>query len=280
MTLPQRSLRARIRPRALLPLLAAAGLAASGCGSAQLDGMEAQLADIQRQVLQIQKQTSSKEEVQALQADAAEQGRNLLKAQADIQLELQSLASLIEQLEGKLEDTNQRLAQLSQQIAATNQSLKSMRAAPELGGGGPGTAGPVSGSAPADPATLYQTSYNDYLRGNYDLAILGFRQYLESYSNTDLADNASYWIGESYYRQRRFQDAIREFDQVVSQYPNSDKVPSALLRKGYAYLELGEQSKGVVQLQNVIRRYPRSDEANLARQQLTTLGIDPAQPGR
>lgn len=269
--------------RALLPWLAAAGLAATslaaaGCGSAQLDSMESQLADIQRQVLQIQKQTSSKEEVQALQADAAEQGRNLLKAQADIQLELQSLASLIEQLEGKLEDTNQRLAQLSQQIAATNQSLKSMRAAPEMEG--PGTAGPVTGTAPADPTTLYQTAYNDYLRGNYDLAILGFRQYLESFSNTDLADNASYWIGESYYRQRRFQDAIREFDQVVSEYPDSDKVPSALLRKGYAYLELGEQSRGVVQLQNVIRRYPRSDEANLARQQLATLGIDPAQPGR
>jgi len=117
------------------------------------------------------------------------------------------------------------------------------------------------------------------LRGNYDLAILGFRQYLESFGGTDLADNASYWIGESYYRQKRFQDAIREFDAVVSQYPNSDKVASALLRKGYAYLELGEQSKGVVQLQNVIRRYPKSDEANLARQQLGSLGIDPGQTG-
>jgi len=93
------------------------------------------------------------------------------------------------------------------------------------------------------------------------------------------ADNAAYWIGECYYRQQRYADAIREFDSVVEQYPNSDKVASAVLRKGYAHLQLGEQSKGVVQLQNVIRRYPKSDEANLARQQLKSLGIDPAQAG-
>jgi tol-pal system protein YbgF len=264
-----------------LTALAAAMVAAAGCGSSQLDGMEQQLADIQRQVLQIQKQGSSKDEVVGLQTTTAEQSRNLLKAQADIQLELQSLSSLIEQLEGKLEDTNYRLAQLSQQIAATNQQIKGLRpsdaAPPPPGGGGGG--GPIPGNAAADPETLYRTSYNDYLRGNYDLAILGFRQYLESFGSTDLADNASYWIGESYYRQKRFQDAIREFDAVVSQYPNSDKVASALLRKGYAYLELGEQSKGVVQLQNVIRRYPKSDEANLARQQLSGLGIDPGQTG-
>ncbi len=268
------------RHRHLLPL-AALALAATACGSSQLDSMEQQLADIQRQVLQIQKQGSSKEEVAGLQTQAAEQGRNLLKAQADIQLELQSLSSLIEQLEGKLEDTNYRLAQLSQQIAATNQQIKGLRpgdASPAPGGA---TGGPVpgNGNAAADPETLYRTAYNDYLRGNYDLAILGFRQYIESFGSTDLADNASYWIGESYYRQKRFQDAIREFDNVVNQYPNSDKVASALLRKGYAYLELGEQSKGVVQLQNVIRKFPRSDEANLARQQLTTLGIDPGQSG-
>jgi tol-pal system protein YbgF len=273
-------MKARVRLLSLTAL-AAVMVAAAGCGSSQLDSMEQQLSDIQRQVLQIQKQSSSKEEVAGLQTTTAEQSRNLLKAQADIQLELQSLSSLIEQLEGKLEDTNYRLAQLSQQIAATNQQIKGLRPSdappPPPGGGGAG--GPIPGNAAADPETFYRTSYNDYLRGNYDLAILGFRQYLESFGSTDLADNASYWIGESYYRQKRFQDAIREFDAVVSRYPNSDKVASALLRKGYAYLELGEQSKGVVQLQNVIRRYPKSDEANLARQQLSGLGIDPGQTG-
>ena len=74
------------------------------------------------------------------------------------------------------------------------------------------------------------------MRGNYDLAVLGFRQYLESFPDTELADNASYWIGESYYSQGKYQQAIREFDGILRRYPRSDKLASGLLKKGYAYL--------------------------------------------
>jgi len=61
----------------------------------------------------------------------------------------------------------------------------------------------------------------------------------------------------------------------LNRYPRSDKVPSAALKKGYAHLELGERSQGVVQLQYVVRQFPNSDEANLARQRLRELGVDP-----
>ena len=126
----------------------------------------------------------------------------------------------------------------------------------------------------SDPKSLYPTAYNDCLRSNYDLAVLGFRQYLESFPDTELADNASYWIGESYYSQGKYQQAIREYDSILRRYPRSDKLASALLKKGYAYLELGQREQGEVQLQHVIREYPSTDEANLARQRLRELGID------
>jgi tol-pal system protein YbgF len=260
---------------ASLPRLSAAivlVLGAGACSSNQLTSIENQLADVQRQMLQIQKQTSTKDEIAELQQEAGAQTRNLLRAQADIQQELQTVSGLIQQLEGKLEDTNYRIAQLSQQIAATNQELKAFRAVPGVEGPRPGAGLPGAG---ADPESLYQTAYNDYLRGNFDLAILGFRQYLETFPTTDLADNAAYWIGESYYRQGKFGEAVRELDTVLNQYPSSDKTASALLRKGYAHVEMGEQAKGVVHFQHVIRRFPGSDEANLARQQLLALGIDP-----
>jgi tol-pal system protein YbgF len=256
-----------------LPIATLLAVTAGACSSSQLTSIEAQLADVQRQVLQIQKQTSTKDEIAELQQEAGSQTRNLLRAQADIQQELQTVSGLIQQLEGKLEDTNYRLSQLSQQIAATNQELKAFRAVPGIESPRPGSG--LAGSGGEDPEALYQTSYNDYLRGNFDLAILGFRQYLESFPNTDLADDAGYWIGESYYRQGKLNEAIRELDAVLNQYPNSNKTASALLRKGFAHLELGEQAKGVVHFQHVLRRFPSSDEANFARQQLIGLGIDP-----
>jgi tol-pal system protein YbgF len=272
-------------------------LSATGCVTPQdIEGLNTQLADIQRQVLQIQKQAPSKEEVSSqvstLGTNLGRQMESLLKTEADMQVKLQDLSSQIDELQAKLEDTNYRLAQLSQQIAATNQELKSFRSLPPSPvpegtvGGDPQQPVPPGGNTPppqnpgggggtgADPQSLYNSAYNDYLKGSYDLALREFQEYLDNFPATDLADNATYWIGECYYRQRRFRQAVDQFDAVLERYPRSDKVAAATLKKGYAHLELGERSQGVVQLRHVIRQYPTSDEANLARQRLREIGVD------
>ncbi len=267
-----------------------AALAATGCVSSQdIEGLQSQLSDIQRQMLQLQKQAQeapSKQEVATLGSNVGQQMQGLLRTEADMQVKLQDLSGQIEALQAKLEDTNYRLSQLSQQIAATNQDFKSFRsqpaaAAPPPDGGAapppqqPQPPAPNGGAgAGIDPKSLYDAAYNDYLKGNFDLGVREFQEYLANFPSTDLSDNAAYWIGESYYRQRRFRQAIEQFDVVLNRYPKGDKVPSALLKKGYSYLELGERPQGVVQLQHVVRQYPTSDEANLARQRLREVGVD------
>ncbi|MGH9363276.1 MAG: tol-pal system protein YbgF [Thermoanaerobaculia bacterium] len=268
----------RLRPLALSGLLAAA-LAAAGCVStSDIEALGSQISDVQRQLLQLQTQAPSKQEVANFEAQVGEQMQNLLKTEADMQVKLAELSSQIEQLQAKLEDTNYRLAQLSQQIAATNQELRSFRSAPPppADGTGDGGGAPQSpGSAPGgDPRSLYNAAYNDYLKGNYDLAARGFQEYLTQFPTTDLADNATYWIGEVYYRQGKYRQAIDQYEEVLERYPRSDKAASALLKKGYAHLELGERSAGVSRLRQVVREYPASDEANLARQRLRELGVD------
>jgi len=274
------------RSRLLLALSLAAALAAGGCvSSTDIESLESQLNEIQRQILQVQREAPSKEEVTSLEASVGRQMEQLLRSEADMGVRLQELSQQIEQLEAKLDDTNYRLAQLSQAIAATNQELKGFRNAPPVyypppgsgGEGEPGTEGGNPGGSPTrppttDPGSLYQAAYNDYLRGNYDIAVRQFAEYLRSFPDTELADNAVYWIGECYYRQRRFRQAIEQFDEVINRYSRSDKLPSAVLKKGYAHLELGERSQGVVQLRYVVREYPNSDEANLARDRLREIG--------
>lgn len=263
-------------------VLSAAALLGGGCvSSTDIESLHGQVADVQRQVLQLQKYGSSKQEMEQLQASVSAEMQSLLKSEADMQVELAALSSQIAQLEGKLEDTVYSLNQLSQQIAATNQELKATRGSGrDLGtpplAGEPTSAASSSGAAgtDSDPQTLYQTAYNDYLRGNYDLAILGFRQYLDRFPDTELSDNATYWIGECHFSQGNQQQAIDEFDNVLNRYPRSDKLASALLKKGYAYLEIGQRAQGIVQLQHVMREYPGTDEANLARQRLVNLGVD------
>jgi len=246
----------------------------AGCvSSTDIETLRNQILELQRQVQTLQVQGSSKQEVADLQTSIQQQTDRLMKAEADMRVDLGNLSGQLDELQGKLDDTNFRISQLSQQIASANQDLKAVRnaTAPTGPAAVPGGAG---AAAAADPETLYQTAYSDYLRGAYDLALLGFRQYLEAYPDTDLADNAVYWIGECRYRQQRFAEAITEYDRVLQQWPRSDKTASALLKKGYAQLELGRRSDAIDQLNKVVKTFPNSDEANLARQKLQSLGVD------
>jgi tol-pal system protein YbgF len=111
------------------------------------------------------------------------------------------------------------------------------------------------------------------MRGNYDLAASGFGEYLARYPNTELADNAQYWIGECYDAQEKPQEALEAFTVVLEKYPNSDKAAAAQLKKGLIYLKMGDQGQGVVNLQYVVYEHPGTREADLAREQLRSLGL-------
>ncbi len=123
-------------------------------------------------------------------------------------------------------------------------------------------------SAPS-PGELYKNALNDYTRGNYDLAVTGFRNYIALYPGTSLRPNAQYWLGEAFYSQKSYEQAIKEFDLFVKQYPQNSKVASAMLKKGYAHLELGDKSQARTVLNGLLKRFPQTQEAKLAKERLS-----------
>lgn len=123
----------------------------------------------------------------------------------------------------------------------------------------------------ASPLQAYYTAYSDYIKGNYSLAIAGFRDFYEKNKNSPMADNALYWIGECYYSQGRYEDAIREFDNLITNYPKADNILAAYLKKGYALIELRRYLEAKSVLKELIQKAPLSEEAKLAEQKLKTL---------
>jgi tol-pal system protein YbgF len=245
------------------------------CTSSQeLTDVRSQLQDLHVEILQLQKQSPTKDELTELGQSITEQIAALIRSEDTSQAKLNELTGHVAALETKLKDTNFRLTQLVQQIAAANEELQAVRSATETARR---VAPPPPQSAaadPTDPQALYESAYNDYVRGNYDLAILSFKNYVEDNPKADLADKAAYWLGECYYRQGNHQLAIDQFDAVLTRFENSDKRPSALLRKGYAYFDLGQRAQGIIQLQNVLCEHAGTDEGHLARGRLEELGID------
>ena len=272
-------------PRGSAVLAALSLLGGVGCVSSDdIEGLHGRLNEIEKEIQSLERKSSSKEEVARLNQSVSQQTTQLLKSNADTGIRLGELTTQMERLEAKLEDTNRRLAQLSQQIAETQTQtqtqgdLSRMRQPGTVPGAAPDDGAPpdatVAGGPRPSPQELYDAAYADYTKGRYALAIQGFQEYLDLYPNTDVSDNAQYWIGESHYAQKKHREAIADFQKLQKSWPKSDKAAAALLKRGYSLLELGQKADGVVQLQYVIHEHPTSEEARLARTRLRTIGVE------
>lgn len=124
-----------------------------------------------------------------------------------------------------------------------------------------------------DPQELYQAARADYARGAHALAVAGFEEFLQFFPDSDLADNARYWIGEARYAEGRHADALAAFTDLVRLHPDSDKVPDAEYKRALCQLQLNEIADGILQLQRVRDVYPDTAAARLARQKLESLGL-------
>jgi tol-pal system protein YbgF len=271
-----------------LLVVTAAALAAAGCVStSDFEASQRQISELQEELANIKRTASSKEEVQNVNVRIAEQTEMLLKSNATLVAKVAEMDNRIQTTQGTVEQATYRLDQISTQLSQTRRQMEDLQAnvtaaatrAAAADAAAPAPSGgemtvPAAPVTTADPMETYQAAYRDYQRGNFDLAIEGFRDFLSTAANSDLADNASYWIGESLFSQKKYREAIGQFDAVVNKYPKSDKVPGALLKKGYSYISIGERAQGVVQLQYVVHEHPRSQEASLARQRLKQLGIE------
>jgi tol-pal system protein YbgF len=110
-----------------------------------------------------------------------------------------------------------------------------------------------------------------YDSGDYDSAITLFSAFLEKYPKQQLAANAMYWLGESYYSIEEYRKAIKEFERITWKYPNSAKAPDAQFKLGLSYLKLGDKFLARQELEKVKRQYPNYERMNQVNSYLSGL---------
>jgi len=223
-----------------------------------LDELKAEVIVLERQVRTMQETTDKNSgQLNALITQIVDNVNAIRQAQSRVSegssSALQSVTGLSEQLSA----TNQRIDRVSEQLAQLKKLVENLPKLPTF-----------TEITPGNPDQLFAAAYGDYSKGNYPLAISEFRQYVETYPSSEMADNAQYWIGEVFFAQKKFNEAIAEFDKVSLMFPKGDKVPAARFKKGMALVELGQSDAARAEFQALIRAYPRSNEAVLARQQL------------
>jgi tol-pal system protein YbgF len=228
-------------------LVAALGLASS-CASPQLGLLRSGL-DSLRTVVDTMKTRDSVTYVALvdLKRQVADQREILLSTRASTGTTSQQVNDQMSRLEGRLDEVLGRFTQVTQRI-------------------------PPPSVAPAatqgDPNQLYDQANQDLTQGRYALALQGFRDFVRRYPSGELADNAQYGVGESFFAQSRFDSAAVEYARVESGWPSGDRVPAALYKLGLSREKLGQDDAAKKTFEDLVKRFPNSGEAQLARERL------------
>ncbi len=140
----------------------------------------------------------------------------------------------------------------------------------------PGAAAPAPAPAPMGPveateSDLYNRAKQALDAGSPAEARELFTDFLDKFPKSGNADNAMFWIGETYYQEKLFPKSILEYQKVIEKYPKGNKVPAALLKQGMAFFELKDQGNARLMWNELIRRFPKSKEAGIAKKKMDSI---------
>jgi tol-pal system protein YbgF len=232
------------------------------------------------------------ETLKAITGRIDDQAASSRKTAADNKLLIDNVAEGVRILREKADDTNVRLSTVSQELDAVRQAVSSMPStAPSLSAGlestapsgSEGAASPngttgapggaaAGGQAPLiSPQKMFDNAYSDYTAGHYDIAIIGFTQFINSFPRHDKADDAQLNIGQSLYGAGQYAEAAAAFQKVITNYPQADSVPVAYYKLGMTYEQLKQFDAARKAFETVIQKYPTAYDAILAKQRLDSL---------
>jgi tol-pal system protein YbgF len=253
----------------------------TGCASqSDIRILEDRVNALERQNLELQQQTA--ENIDAKASALRTQSASLHAATDQVRNEIQVL-------NGKLEETRYQLAEqtraseyLDRRVGRIEEKLNLpvLKDAPRpsssgnmsLPGAPPAAAQPPAAAAgPASENELYTLAKQAFDRGDYQEARDGFQKLLLQYPKAKNANNAQFWIGETFYRQKEYEQAILEYQTAIEKYPGGNKVQASLLKQGFAFAGMGDKANARLILQELIEKYPDSSEAKIARQKMSTL---------
>jgi tol-pal system protein YbgF len=278
---------------ALAIVVSAAGASPAAAADKAHQQLMAEIRMLQEQNLQLQQLVGGlADTLKSVTSKLDDQTGANRKGFADQKLLIDNVAEGVRVLREKADDTNVRLSSVTQELDAVRQAIASMPVPapapapgfdPSAAGGAqppPSATGSPAPTVPAgpgpspqlvSPAKMFDNAYSDYIAGQYDIAILGFNTFINSFPKSDKADDAQLNIGQALYGSGKFREAVEAFQKVIANYPQSDSVPLAYYKMGLTYVELKQPDLARRAFETVIQKYPADYNAILAKQRLDSL---------
>jgi len=243
--------------RATLILVGAGLLALSGCAP-QFDRIEEAVLRNGQEIERLQReQTLLRQQVEAIDTLLRFDQDAGMTADARGSAKLGHLSQKIDQLIQKLDDN----ASFTRNLSARVDLLTTRAGVSPLGA-------PAAGELPEEGRAVFRAALRDRSRGESELARQGFRDFLERHGQSELSDDARYWLAELDYADGRHAAALTAFQSLLATWPATELAPAAELKIGYCQFALGQEAQARETLARLIDRHPDAEEAALARERL------------
>ena len=249
----------------------------------RLESLEAQNYDLRQRL---------KDSMSDLSKTRGSTEKNLRSKYAGVNVSIDNLRQELQQVNGRIEEIDyllnrkltqydedakkrqERLEELSLSVAKSEKQISQLEQYLSIEGKPvPPSAivAPVPGkTSPAAPTAkqLYNDGRQAFDNGKMDKSRQLFLSLIKDHPKSDYADNAQFWIAESYYREKWYERAILEYQTVIEKYPKGNKVPAAKHKQGMAFLQIGDKANARIILNDLVKKHPNSSEAKIAAQKL------------
>jgi len=111
--------------------------------------------------------------------------------------------------------------------------------------------------------STYDNAMKAFKARRYDSAAKGFEA-LGRGANDDLAKRATYWLGETYFAQKKYNEALPLFQETLK-FKNSEKKADAQFMIARTYENLGSKAKAKAAYEKVVKNYPMSKNVKVAK---------------
>src|SRR5215472_3755481 len=255
--------------RSAIPAVTLAMLAAAlgaGCATTPEEDtvLQSRLSDLDARIARLERANQGQVE-QAQRQEAGQAELRDLRGHLD-QLEHDN-AALRKQQHDLYADLDARVKALSAGGTASAPGAAAGTVGAAVGTASAGDAAGGGGPSSTEQA-VYGQSFDALKAGSYSTAITGFRDFLKNYPQSQLAENAQYWLGEAYYVNHDYDSAAEAFRTVLKKYPDSRKVPDAMLKLGFTQYEQKQYGAARSTLTAVTQKFPGTDSAKLAADRL------------
>lgn len=213
--------------------------------------------------------------------------KSLRKADADLQAAMDSLRSDMQAAMGKMddlgvsarkpvdelhrykEDSDKRIVALEDRIvklqAAVDELNKKLKDVATTG------TAPMPGAPEERDDFLYMKALEAFKAGDFVGSRTQLNAFIEQHPKHELVSNARYWIGETFYSEKNYEQAILEYQTVIKQYPKAEKASAAMFKQALAFKAIKDVPSAKYLFNKLIKDYPKSEEARKAKPLLKSM---------